>query len=238
MKLSISLFGLLILASTLFGQDTTLKVTTTHLTGNFYVHTSYGKFGNAVFPANGLYIVTDSGIVLIDTPWSEAQTLQLIDTLAQRHHQKIVLAIATHYHDDRTAGLDLLKKNGAKTYSSRQTADLCNIKGEKQATFTFDKDTTFTVGKLRLQTYYPGEGHTQDNLVIWFPKNKVLYGGCLVKSLEAKTIGFTGDGNVAQWPASLHKVAARFKHPAYIIPGHQHWQGNTEMITHTLELLQ
>ncbi|PSL48373.1 metallo-beta-lactamase class B [Chitinophaga niastensis] len=238
MKLIISLFFSLILSSTLFAQDSTFRISTTHLTGNFYVYTSYGKYANTIFPANGLYVVTDSGIVIIDTPWSEAQTQQLIDTLTQQYHQKIVLAIATHFHDDRTIGLDVFKKNGIKTYTSKLTADLCKAGGYKQPEFTFDKDTTFTVGKLRIQTYYPGEGHTKDNLLIWFPKDQILYGGCFIKSLEAKTIGFTGDSNLAQWPASLHNVATRFKHTRYIIPGHQGWQGNAEMITHTLELLK
>ena len=38
------------------------------------------------------------------------------------------------------------------------------------------------MGQHAFQTYYGGQGHTPDNIVIWFDKEKILYGGCLVKS--------------------------------------------------------
>ncbi|TWF40754.1 metallo-beta-lactamase class B/metallo-beta-lactamase class B IND [Chitinophaga polysaccharea] len=221
-----------------FTADTTLRIKTKHLTGNFYVHISYGKYQGGVVAANGLYVITPDGIVLIDTPWSEDQTKQLVDTLEKRHHKKIILCIASHFHADRTAGLDYLKKLGVKTYTSQLTQELCKLNQEPQAQYVFDKDTTFRVKGLELQTYYPGEGHTRDNIVVWFPKAKVLYGGCLVKSMDATNIGFTGDGNLQAYPATLRKLRDKFPHPAYLIPGHEGWQGGINQVQHTLELLK
>src|SRR5882757_9594883 len=108
----------LILLSSVFAKAQTrpFRISTKHLTGNVYVYISYGLPDDKTpFPANGLYIVTPASIVLIDTPWDEDQTQQLIDTIKQRYNQKIVLCISTHFHTDRTAGLDVLKKNGTKT---------------------------------------------------------------------------------------------------------------------------
>src|ERR1700741_3448527 len=130
-----------------YSQGKSFKINTTHLTVNIYVHTSYGMpDGKTPFPANGLYIVTDAGVILIDTPWDEDQTQQLIDMIAQRYGKKIVLCISTHHHGDRTAGVDLLKKHGIKTYSSLLTKQIAKQRGEKQPEFTFSKDTIFHVG--------------------------------------------------------------------------------------------
>jgi len=218
-------------------QTRPFHISTKHLTNNVYVHISYGlPDGKNPFPANGLYIVSKAGIILIDTPWDEDQTQQLIDTLQHRYHQKIVLCIATHFHSDRTAGLDLLKKNGVKTYASSLTNTLAKKGGNKQAEFTFSKDTVFNVGGVSVQTYYPGEGHTKDNIVVWLPQTKVLFGGCLIKSMETDSKGFTDDGNIAEWPNSVARVGKRFKNIKYVIPGHQGWQGDTLQLSHTIAI--
>jgi len=234
------LFAVLLLSSIYVKSQTRqFRIKTTYLTGNIYVYTSFGlPDGKTPFPANGLYMITNEGIVLIDTPWDEDQTQQLMDTLQSRYKKKIELCISTHYHNDRTSGLDLLKKHGVKTYSSELTRQLAKQKGEKQPQFTFRKDTTFKVGDLILQTYYPGEGHTKDNIVIWLPQSKVLYGGCLIKSLEANNPGYTGDASMTSWPASIIKVKNRYKNIKYIIPRHQGWKGDTLMLTHTLAVLK
>jgi len=60
-----------------------------------------------------------------------------------------------------------------------------------------------------------------DNIVIWFEKDRILYGGCLVKSTEAIDLGYTKEANLAEWPKTIKKIQNKFGTPAYIIPGHQ-----------------
>ena len=237
MKLRLVVFCLLI-SCCVFGQGNAFKINITPLTKNFYICTSYGlPEGNTPFPANGLFAVTDAGIILIDTPWDEDQTKQLIDTLQQRFNQKIVLCIATHFHNDRTGGFEILNKQDVETYTSRQTYNLAKDRGEQLPNFTFASDTTFTIGDLELQTFYPGPGHTRDNIVVWFPKEKILFGGCLIKSLETTSIGYTIDASLEQWPASISKVSEQFKDAKFVIPGHQGWQGGTKQFAHTLKII-
>lgn len=232
---------MLVLCAT-FGKAQTrpFKISTTHLTGNVYVYVSYGLPDDKTpFPANGLYIVTANGIILIDTPWDEAQTQQLVDTLQRRYKQKIKLCISTHFHSDRTAGLDLLKKNGVKTYATVLTNQLAKRHGNKQAEFTFSKDTVFNVGGgVAVQTFFPGGGHTKDNIVVWLPQSKVLFGGCLIKSMETNSIGYTADANIPEWPGSITRVKNRFKNIRYLIPGHQGWQGDMLMFGHTISIVK
>jgi metallo-beta-lactamase class B len=71
----------------------------------------------------------------------------------------------------------------------------------------------------------------------WFNKEKILYGGCFVKSTETQSLGNVADANVNQWPRSIKNVMQQFKKPAYVIPGHLDWKNN-ESLAHTLKLLQ
>ncbi|TSD67414.1 subclass B1 metallo-beta-lactamase [Inquilinus sp. KBS0705] len=236
MKLRLLLLCLL-LSSVAFAQHG-FKIGITPLNKNFYVCTSYGlPDGTTQFPANAVFAVTNAGIVLIDTPWGEDQTKQLIDTLQKRFNQKIALCISTHFHDDRTGGLDVLNKKDVETYASKLTYKLGKSRGEQLPNFTFAADTTFTVDSLEIQTFYPGEGHTRDNIVVWFPKDKILVGGCLIKSLDTKDIGYTLDANVSQWPLSVQKVAEKYKDAKFVIPGHQGWKGGLKQLPYTLKII-
>jgi glyoxylase-like metal-dependent hydrolase (beta-lactamase superfamily II) len=207
------------------------------LINNFYIYTTYRLIDGMPFPSNSLYVITNVGAVLIDTPWNENQTEPLLDSIWKRHGKKVILCIVTHSHADRTAGLDILNQKGIPTFSSLQTKQLCAEKSEKQPSLYFTRDTSFQIGQLTLQTFYPGEGHTKDNLVIWFPQQKVLYGGCLVKSCQTGNLGNIADANLQEWPNTIKNLIQKFPEARYIIPGHQDWRSK-KALKHTLSLLR
>ena len=208
-----------------------------HLTGDFYIYTTYKVWEGAPFPSNSMYLLTDSGVVLFDTPWDTTQFQPLLDSINAKHHSKVILCIATHFHDDRTAGLGFLRKKGVSTWTSKQTYDLCKGQEQKLAEHCFTKDTVFTVGNHSFRIYYPGEGHAPDNIVVWFASEKILYGGCFVKSIENNSLGNLSDANIPAWRASVKATISEFPHPAYIIPGHFSWKSK-KALQHTLKLLE
>lgn len=208
-----------------------------HLTDNFYIYTTFKDLGGYRFPSNSMYLVTDAGVVLFDTPWDESQFQPLVDSIQKKHQARIAMVISTHYHDDRTAGLECFEKLGAQTYSSAKTHGLTRKFGEKSAAFTFVNDTTFTFGGYRFETFYPGEGHTADNLVIWFDRQKILYGGCLVKSVESEGLGNLADANLNDWQTTVERVRKKFRRPRYVIPGHFGWK-HKGALEHTVKLLK
>jgi glyoxylase-like metal-dependent hydrolase (beta-lactamase superfamily II) len=207
------------------------------LTGDLYVFTTYKDYDGEPFPANGMYAVTNSGVILIDMPWDTTQTLPLLDSIRARHHKEVVMSISTHFHDDRTGGITILQRQGVKTYSSVSTKQWCKKEHKPQAQYTFSRDTVFTIGGLQVQTFYPGPGHTQDNIVVWFPQAKVLYGGCFIKSMETDNIGNLSDADPRAWVTSLHQLVRRYPAVKYVVPGHQAWSG-PELLQHTLDIVQ
>lgn len=217
-------------------ENQDLHISITPLTKDVYVHTSYNMYEGEAFPSNGLVVVTEKSIVLLDSPWTEAQTQELIDSLEKKHGKKVTHCIATHFHADRTAGFDVLKKHGTQTWSSKQTYYYCTIKGEKRAEFTFEKDTVFNVDGLTIETFYPGKGHAPDNIVVWIPSKKILHGGCFVKSVETTGLGNLSDATPALWKTSVEVVMEKYKNPRYIIPGHFGWKSR-KALKHTRKLL-
>lgn len=232
------LFILLFSSSHSYGQligDKEMAIT--HLTGDFYIYTTYNFYDGIPFPSNSMYVVTEKGIVMIDTPWDPDYTKPLVDSIQKVHNMKVIMCLVTHFHDDRTAGLDILKKMGVKTYSTSMTKRLCKQRNEKQAEFVINRDTTFNFGNHSFSTYYPGAGHAPDNIVVWFDKEKILYGGCLVKSLDAEKLGNVVDANISSWMNCIKDLMKRYANAVYIIPGHEGWE-STKSLKHTLKLLE
>lgn len=225
------------LAWATFGYAQNAKLEIKPLTKDFYIFTTYQRFGQTLFPSNGMYVVSNKGVIMIDAPWDTTQFQPLLDSIQARHHQKVVLAIATHSHEDRSAGLEFLTRKGAKTFSTRHTDSLSRVHHEKRAEFVFRQDTTFRVGNKTFETYFAGAGHTADNIVIWFGKEKILYGGCLIKSTEAANLGNLADANLKAWPQTINNLQKRYPKPKYIVTGHQDWR-NTQSLEHTLQLLK
>ena len=213
--------------------DSSLKIS--HLTGDFYVYTTCNFYKGNRIPANGMYVVTNQGVVMFDTPWDTTQFQPLLDSINIKHGKKVVICIATHFHEDRTGGLEYYRQQGISTYTTKQTDELSKKRGMKRAEFLLNKDSVFTVGQYSFQTYYPGPGHAPDNIVIWFEREKILYGGCLIKSVEDETLGNLSDANVKAYATTIENVQRKCKKPKHIITGHNDWT-NTKSLEHTLEM--
>lgn len=235
MRIITSFIFCLFIFSTAFAQDDKYDLKFTHLTGDFFIYESFGTYKGQRVGANAMYVVTEAGVVLFDTPWDTAQFQNLLDRIYKKHGKKVVMCIATHFHEDRSGGLAYYRSKGIKTYTTRMTDSISALKGMKRAEFLIGKDTTFIAGKYTFQIIYPGEGHTADNIVIWFPNQKILYGGCLIKSATDKTLGNLADANRNDYAQTIRNVITECSNPRFIITGHGDWK-DKRSLQHTLDL--
>ena len=58
------------------------------LTNNIYIYTTYNIYNGEKVPANGLYVTTNEGVILIETPWDKSQFKPLLDSIESKHHKK------------------------------------------------------------------------------------------------------------------------------------------------------
>lgn len=214
-------------------QHTKLKITP--LTGDFYIYTTYNIYEGSPVPANGMYLITNDGVVLFDTPWDTTQFQPLLDSIQLKHNKKVVLCFATHWHSDKTAGLEYYRQQGIKTYTTVLTDELSKKNNKKRAEFLLTKDTVFHTGQYSFETYYPGEGHTADNIIIWFDNEKILYGGCLIKGADDESLGYLGDANVTAYASTLKKVQRKCRKPKFIIIAHSDWN-NINSLKHSIRM--
>ncbi len=207
----------------IYAQREEVKLKISHLTGAFYIYTTYNTYENSQVPAHGMYLVTNKDVVLFDTPWDTTQLQPLLDSINTKHNKSVGMCLVTHWHSDRTAGLDYYRQQGIKTYTSLYTDELSKKNNMKRAEYIFEKDTVFNIEQFSFETYYPGEGHTADNIIVWFNKEKILYGGCLIKGANAVNLGFLGDANVLKYEKTLKNVQKKCPDPKHIIVSHHDW---------------
>lgn len=210
----------------------------TRVNDRIWVHTSLSDYRGAHVASNGLVALSSEGLVLIDTPWNDSQMRELAGITKEKFGKDIRLAVITHAHVDRLGGINELIKSGINVISTPLTAVLAARQGFRRPSPGIHPDVArFHVGNLTFETFYPGEGHTADNIVVWFPACRVLFGGCLIKSGDSRDVCNAADSNILQWPDSMRRVLNRYPRARVVIPGHGK-PGGQSLIRHTIELLE
>lgn len=203
---------------------------------NAYIHESFftsEEFGR--FGSNGMILIDNREAFLFDTPMTDSVTSQLLDFIEDSLKLRIVGFIANDWHSDSMEGLDLILEKGIKTYSNEMTRKITAEKGMPITEIGFIDSLTIQFGGYELICKYHGAAHTIDNIVVWIPKEKILFADCMVKSINSRNLGFTGDGDLTAYPATLEKVKQLYSDAKIVIPGHGRY-GGVELIDHTIEL--
>ena len=65
-----------------------------------------------------------------------------------------------------------------------------------------------------LKVFYPGPGHTSDNITVGIDGTDIAFGGCLIKDSKAKSLGNLGDADTEHYAASARAFGAAFRWPA------------------------
>jgi metallo-beta-lactamase class B len=206
-------------------------VDVTVLDSKTIVHRSTNAQG---IPSNGLIAVTERGLLLVDTAWTEPETEALLQWGDQRLQRPWVGAVITHDHADRDGGLGALQRRKIPVAALDLTVAKLDRRGVHGVTTLFTAAAGAFKDPRGFAAFYPGPGHTADNIVLSFPT--VLYGGCLIKSMEAKDLGFTADANLTSWPEAVRRVSLKYPNKT-IVPGHGPVDLTSGAFQHTLDLL-
>lgn len=210
-------------------------------------------------PANILVVrMPDGTLVICSSPYDTPATRALVQSLKRRFKPPQIVAINVHFHPDGTGGNEAYALEGVATYGSDLTAAALSRRGlqvwqetacaEPEAararlestavvaarrTFPAQDGLKLTFGGESLHVIYPGPGHSPDNVVVYFPSRRVLFGGDLIRAANAG-VGYQGDANLASWPASLRLIAALDFDE--VVPGHGE-PGGRELIAHTIDVV-
>jgi len=236
-KLCFFIIIFLIIIYSLFAEDYNY-IDLFKLTDLICIHTTYENIDGYKTPSNGLIIDSKEGLILIDTPWNNAQTETLLKLTKEKFKKDIILVIITHFHQDRLGGIEIIHKNNIETISTELTVNLVEKTGYPKPKKRLSNDITlFNYNNIKFETYFPGAAHTLDNIIVWFPEDKILFGGCMLKSEDSNNLGNTKDSDLKQWPKSLENLIKKYPDINITVPGHGNWSKNN-LIKHTLNLFK
>ena len=173
----------------------------------------------------------------MDSSWDDKLTKELIEMVEKKFQKRVTDVIITHAHADRIGGIKTLKERGIKAHSTALTAELAKKSGYEEPLGDLQTVTNLKFGNMKVETFYPGKGHTEDNIVVWLPQYNILVGGCLVKSTSAKDLGNVADAYVNEWSTSIENVLKRYRNINSVVPGHGE-VGDRGLLLHTLDLLK
>jgi metallo-beta-lactamase class B len=207
------------------------------LTKNTYRHISYlstEDFGKV--SCNGMIVVDEKEALIFDTPTSDTDSKELIDWIETFLNCKVIGVIITHFHNDCLGGLIEFHERDIPSYSSFKTIELAISNNVETPQNGFQNYFEIQIGDKKIINEFFGEGHTIDNIVSYFPDEKVLFGGCLIKTLGASK-GYLGDANINDWSKTVMAVKSKYKKVKVIIPGHGK-PGDSELLDYTIELFK
>lgn len=216
-------------------ESETLKIE--QLTENTFLHVSYldtESFGKVA--CNGLVVIDKGEAILFDAPVSKADASELLNWITNTLKSTPKGIVATHFHLDCLGSLEEFHEREIPSYANNRTIALAKANNRTVPQYGFADSLTLKVGTKRVVSEYLGEGHTKDNVVGYFPSEKVLFGGCLIKETGAGK-GNLEDANVEAWPGTVARVKAKYGDADIIIPGHGK-TGGQELLTYTIELFQ
>jgi len=215
------------------------------------------------WPANSLLVaMPNAELILIDTPYTPKATNLVLKWTRSHFGDQSITAINTGFHVDNLGGNRALIDAGIPVYGSDRTVELLAERGEDSRalmvswlpgeantrfreahasipyipptqTFPLNDGLTLDFGGETVQIYFPGETHSPDNVVVYFPARKLLFGGCMI--LAGEKVGNTADANLAAWPDSVRKLGD-FDFET-LIPGHGD-RFDAGLVDHTLALLK
>ncbi|MFB3884970.1 MAG: MBL fold metallo-hydrolase [Thermodesulfobacteriota bacterium] len=211
-------------------------------TGNLY-QLSDSVYG-FVFPqyedlGNAGIVITDEGVVIIDTDVRSVDIL--FSTLPQITQKEIKFLINSHHaFDHSSANCDFAKKGipiigsekcreamihhgelNFKRWSNREPY-IKKILEERGTTvslphITFDHGLKLNLGGETIELSYYGHAHTPGDIVIYLPKDQILFAGDLLWT------GFFPNVREANVPNQIEAVNRILEFPVkYYIPGHGH----------------
>lgn len=209
------------------------------LSAHVYQHISFlntESFGRVA--CNGMVVVNNKEAMVFDTPTDDKSSEELISYFSKQLGCTIKAIVPTHFHEDCVGGLESFRKNKIPAFASSQTIALLQAKDPAIISHlrSFDNSMQFTIGGKKVYAEYFGEGHTKDNVIGYFPEDNAVFGGCLIKEMNA-TKGFLGDANLIAWPLTVQKLKQQYPNTKLVIPGHGK-SGGSELFDYTIQLFR
>jgi glyoxylase-like metal-dependent hydrolase (beta-lactamase superfamily II) len=189
---------------------------------------------NHGYMVNSAIVIGHKGVILIDTGFSHEIGQHLKQTIAKITSKPVTHIINTHDHGDHVLGNSAFSKvtiiSSAKCKSAMEKtayewrdrlAGMTGIKPSPidpvmpEVTYTEDTRTNITLQGIPLQIWVPYGSHTNNDLMVYLPEDKILVAGDILVNTMMPSFA---DGNIKNWINTLQQINQL--EVTSIIPGH------------------
>ncbi len=203
-----------ILCVVIYAQQTPAKLNTVKIKDDMYV------IHNDVVPGNTTVLITNEGVLLVDDKF-EVDANNVIAEVKKLTSQPIKYVVNTHHHADHSGSNAKLQAIGAQTVMSEKARrNMVDGAQSGLGNITFDDHANIYLGGKTVQLYYFGRGHTNGDIVAYFPAQRVLAAGdnFTVGDATPELIDYPGGGSAKELPSTLEGVL-RLDFDS-VVPGH------------------
>lgn len=197
--------------------------------------TGMRSYENEGMNANSGFIVTDAGVVVVDSgsTWKVAE--QIHAAIRKLTRQPVKVVVNTGGQDHRWLGNGYFKAQDAEILAATAALDDMNARGAMQLqglagelkdklagtgvvlpTRTFEQREVLRLGGREIHLLHFQGGHTPGDSVVWLPKEGVLFSGDMV--YVDRLLGVLPFSNATRWLASFAEMERL--QPRVIVPGH------------------
>jgi glyoxylase-like metal-dependent hydrolase (beta-lactamase superfamily II) len=186
---------------------------------------------------NAGFVVTDSGVVVIDAMASPRQAEQLVQAIRSVTPQPIKWLVLTHHHPDHHFGAVVFRRLGAKVIAHPDRRVLASEGGEDALIADWVRVVgldamrgfefadvpdhpvtgidTLRLGGRTLILTHPGAAHSAGDLMVWLPHERILFAGDV---LVEDGVTMVVDGSSGRLLRALAIIDSL--HPRSAVPGH------------------
>jgi glyoxylase-like metal-dependent hydrolase (beta-lactamase superfamily II) len=172
-------------------------------------------------------VVGEDAVFAVDARATPAFAREWLDELRELTEKPVRYLVLTHYHAVRVLGASAfnaewviahegtrrwIRERGEADFESetrrfpRLFRDVESIPGLTYPNVSFADMLRIDLGGREVQLLHLGRGHTQGDVAVWLPDEKILFAGDLV---EARAAPYMGDAFVEEWStATLDRVEA------------------------------
>ena len=189
--------------------------------------------------SNSVFLVTDDGVLVIDTREHPRLGQDLIDRIRKVTDKPIKWVINSHFHGDHTFGNAAFKAAGATFVAQKETARIMQLVQPKEMArradglqknhldpnevklilpdVTFDDGMTIRLGGREVRLFYLGPGQQPGDTFVLFPQERALFTPGAFARHSMPNMAFTP--SVDNWIKLLNQVAVMPDYD-FILPAH------------------
>lgn len=206
-----------------------VKIEAKRVSGSIYMLTGAG--GNLGAS------VGEDGIILIDDQYAPLAP-RIRAALADLSEQDILYVLNTHWHGDHTGGNEFFGEiapvvshhNVRKRLAEGSAArNIEPAPAEALPVLTFGDDLTLHLNGEEIRAIHLPHGHTDGDIVIWFPESNVIHMGDHYFQGMFPFIDLASGGSVRGMIRNVASVIEMVPADVQIIPGHGNLSNLTEM---------